>query len=211
MNGREAEVAEELGTSAVPFHADLSDEDQVVAMFTAAKQAFGNINASVHVAGLTGGRQPGAAILLEEFQRMTTDPLASTLLCTKHAAKIMEMTGGGAIVNFSSTASFNGNSMISFGYAAAKAAVNSITRSFAVEYGPKNVRINAVAPGFTLTPRNAAASDEFLEIFAQKAPLQRGCDPEEQAQVVAFLCSDRASFVSGAVIPVDGAWTARLA
>jgi NAD(P)-dependent dehydrogenase (short-subunit alcohol dehydrogenase family) len=136
--------------------------------------------------------------------------LRGMLFCTKHAVRAMSATGG-AIVNFSSLASFNTDPMISPVYAAAKAGINSMTKSYAVQYGPKNIRVNAIAPGFTLSEKNAAIPAETMSRMTAKAAMGRGGESEEQAQVAAFLCSDRASFVTGAIIPVDGGWSARLA
>jgi len=86
-----------------------------------------------------------------------------------------------------------------------------MTKSYAVAYGPKGIRVNAVAPGFTLSEKNLAVPPDIMTRMIAKAAMGRGGDPEEQAQVAAFLCSDRASFVTGAIIPVDGGWSARLA
>lgn len=96
-------------------------------------------------------------------------------------------------------------------YAASKAGVISATRSAAVEYGGKGIRVNAICPGFILTEiMGAAGGEHFPEMFA-KAALGRAGEPPEVAEVAAFLASDRASFVSGAIIPVDGGWAAKLA
>jgi NAD(P)-dependent dehydrogenase (short-subunit alcohol dehydrogenase family) len=211
ISGKEKEVAEQIGAAATAYHIDLSQEDQVEDMFAAAVKTFGRLDASVHLAAVLGGRAAGDDISLAEFERMTSGPLRATLLCTKYAGRAMTPTGGGAIVNFSSLASFNADPQIAFGYSAAKAAVNSLTKSFAIEYGPANIRVNAIAPGWTLTEKNRGMPAEFFQTFVNKSPLGRGADPEEQAQLAAFLCSDRAAFLSGAIIPLDGGWAARLA
>jgi NAD(P)-dependent dehydrogenase (short-subunit alcohol dehydrogenase family) len=86
-----------------------------------------------------------------------------------------------------------------------------MTRSFAVQYGRQGIRANAVAPGFTLSEKNLSVPDEVMEAMVSKTMLRRAGQPAEQAAVVAFLASDRSSFVSGVTIPVDGGWTAQLA
>jgi NAD(P)-dependent dehydrogenase (short-subunit alcohol dehydrogenase family) len=96
-------------------------------------------------------------------------------------------------------------------YMAAKAAVNSLTKAAAVEYGSQGIRANVVAPGFSLTETNRQVPPDVLESLANKSALGRAGEALEQAEVVAFLASDRASFVTGAIIPVDGGWSARLA
>jgi len=94
-------------------------------------------------------------------------------------------------------------------YAAAKAGVNALTKAVAVEYGPQGIRANVIAPGFTFTE---FLGDEtpVLREMASKAALRRAGTPLELAEVAAFLASDRASFVTGVVLPVDGGWSARL-
>jgi NAD(P)-dependent dehydrogenase (short-subunit alcohol dehydrogenase family) len=179
-------------------------------MFAAALKAFGRVDASVHVAGNPGGRR-SEEVTLEEYEQLTSVHLRGMLFCSKHAIRAMLPTGGGAIVNFSSLASFNADTLISPVYAAAKAGVNSMTKSLAVQYGPKGIRVNAIAPGFTLSEKNLAVPPDIMRRMSAKAALGRGGYPEEQAQVAAFLCSDRASFLSGVIIPVDGGWAARLA
>jgi NAD(P)-dependent dehydrogenase (short-subunit alcohol dehydrogenase family) len=210
FTGEEKQTAAELGTAAVSFTADVTREDQIEAMFGAALKAFGRVDASVHVAGNPGGRR-GQEVTLEEYEQLASVHLRGMLFCTKHAIRTMLPTGGGAIVNFSSLASYNADPLISPVYAAAKAGVNSMTKSFAVQYGAKGIRVNAIAPGFTLSEKNIAVPPDIAQHMNAKAALKRGGYPEEQAQVAAFLCSDRASFVTGVIIPVDGGWAARLA
>lgn len=208
ISGGENVTATETG--AVAFHVDVTQEDQIEAMFAAAVKAFGRVDAAMHVAGNPGGRR-GAEVTMDEYEEITSVHLKGMLFCTKHAIRAMLPTGGGAIVNFSSLASYNTDLLISPVYAAAKAGINSMTKSYAVAYGPQGIRVNAIAPGFTLSEKNLAAAPEVMARLIAKAAMGRGGDPEEQAQVAAFLCSDRASFVTGAIIPVDGGWSARLA
>jgi NAD(P)-dependent dehydrogenase (short-subunit alcohol dehydrogenase family) len=210
ISGRENDTATELGAPAHPFHVDVTREDQIEAMFAAAIKTFGRVDASMHVAGNPGGRR-GAEVTMEEYEQITSVHLKGMLFCTKHAVRAMLPTSGGAIVNFSSLASYNADLMISPVYAAAKAGINSMTKSYAAAHGPQGIRVNAVAPGFTLSEKNLAAPPEIMRKMTAKAAMGRAGDPEEQAQVAAFLCSDRASFVTGAIVPVDGGWSARLA
>ena len=210
ISGGENDTAAELGAAAVSFRVDVTQENQIEAMFAVATNAFGRVDASMHVAGNPGGRR-GAEVSIEEYEQITSVHLKGMLFCTKHAVRAMLPASGGAIVNFSSLASYNTDPLMSPVYAAAKAGINSLTKSYAVAYGPKGIRVNAVAPGFTLSEKNLAAPPEAMAKLTAKAAMGRGGDPEEQAQVAAFLCSDRASFVTGAIIPVDGGWSARLA
>ena len=94
---------------------------------------------------------------------------------------------------------------------AAKAAVHALTKAVAVEYGPHGIRCNALAPGFSFSYDTGRVPREVFDEMAAKAPLGRVSEPREQAQVAAFLASDLSSFVTGAIIPVDGGWSCRMA
>ncbi len=210
ISGQQGAIAAGLGEAARPFQVDLTHEDQIEAMFAHAIQAFGRVDILVNVAGNPGGRR-GEEITVEEYDSITSVHLRGTMFTNKHAASTFARNGGGAIVNFSSAASFNVDPKISLAYSAAKAAINSITKSYAVHYGPYGVRANAVAPGFTLSQKNRAIPDDIARELGSKASLGRAARPIEQAHVAAFLASDRASFINGVIIPVDGGWTSRLA
>jgi NAD(P)-dependent dehydrogenase (short-subunit alcohol dehydrogenase family) len=208
FSGAQNSLAPELGASVIPVHADVTREEDVEAMFAKALDAFGRVDAAIHNAGTVYSPQP-------EFSREYYDDYTQTnflgvMLCCKHAVRAMQLTGGGSIVNISSVASLNTEGRTAAAYAAAKAAVNSLTKTIAVRHGRDGVRANAIAPGFTHSETNLRAPAALLEEMDAKSALGRGCDPEEQAQVAAFLASDRASFLSGAIIPVDGAWSARM-
>lgn len=210
VSGNEEQVAKDIGPGAVHCRCDVSQEDQVEAMFARATEAFGRVDVLANVAGIAGGRR-GPEVTLEEYEQLTNVHLRGTLLTNKHAIRSMLKTGGGAIVNVSSTASLNADPRISVVYSAAKAGVNSATKSFAALYGAQGIRVNAIAPGFTRSAKNLAGGPELIAEMSARAALRRGAEPVEQSQVIAFLASDRASFVTGVVVPVDGGWTVRLA
>ena len=209
FSGAQNAVAEQLGSSVVPFHADVSKEDEIEAMFAAALKAFGRVDASLHVAGTQGGRQ-GPEFTAEEYELMTATNLRGVMFCCKHAARAMAQGGGGSIVNFTSVAGINGEHLAPLPYTAAKAGVHAVTKVFAIDYAPMGIRVNVVAPGFTLTEMMADASPEVLAFMGAKSALGRPAQASEQAEVAAFLASDRASYVTGTIIPVDGGWTARV-
>jgi NAD(P)-dependent dehydrogenase (short-subunit alcohol dehydrogenase family) len=207
FSGAQNGLSAEFGPAVVPFQADVSSERDIEAMFAHALQVFGRVDALVNNAGTVGGVQPEIAV--EEYEKMTAVNLRGLLLCCKHGIRAMLRSGGGAIVNVSSVASLNTEAAASLVYSAAKAGVNSVTKSLAVHYGTQGIRVNAIAPGFTETERTR--SPEWRRRTETKAALGRAAQPEEQGEVAAFLVSDRASYVTGAIIPVDGGWSARLA
>ena len=211
ITGREEETAADLGDAVVPFRCDVTDESQVEAMFAAAVQEFGKVDAVLNVAGIAGA-QPLAEVTMEEYDRIMDVDLRGVLLGTKHGIRTMLETGGGAIVNWSSTGGLNGSFLPTSVYSAAKAGVIAVTKQAAIEYGTKGIRANTICPGFIETEMSGGkgAAERFPGLVKGSA-LQRGGQPEEVAELACFLASDRASYVSGAIIPIDGGSTARLA
>lgn len=210
FSGSEKDTAAEIGEAVVPFHADVSKEDEVEAIFAAAMNAFGRVDVLLNVAGTLAGRKPGE-VTLEEYEQMTAVNLRAVLLCCKHGIRAMLKNGGGSIVNFTSVGALNCEDRAPVTYAAAKVGVHSITKAFAVQYAAQGIRANVIAPGFAYTEIMDAMDSETLREMSAKSVMGRPGRPEEQANVAAFLASDRASFVTGTIIPVDGGWSARLA
>jgi NAD(P)-dependent dehydrogenase (short-subunit alcohol dehydrogenase family) len=209
ISGRQDDTAAELGAAVVPCRCDVSVESDVEAMFAAALDAFGRVDAVLNVAGI-GGFGMVAELGIDEYERVFNVNLKGVLLGTKHGINAMLPTGGGAIVNWSSIGGL-GASPGTGAYSAAKAGVISFTKSAAVEYGTQGIRANAVCPGFVETeltggPGSGARFPQLIDASA----LKRAGQPEEVAELASFLASDRASFISGAIIAIDGGTTARV-
>jgi NAD(P)-dependent dehydrogenase (short-subunit alcohol dehydrogenase family) len=208
LSGREKETAQELGDAFVPFHADVSQETDVEAMFAAALDAFGKVDAVLNVAGIGGGGLMGD-VTVDEYERIMAVNLLGVMLGTKHAIRTMLPTGGGSIVNWSSTGGMNGSKLPVAIYSASKAGVIAFTKQAAIDYARKGIRANAICPGLIVT--ELSGGREAIEKFPQLvkgAPMRRAGEPEEVAELACFLASDRAPFLTGAVIPIDGGLTA---
>jgi len=208
ITGAEEETAAGLGDAAAAFRVDVTQEDQVEAMFAAAIDTFGKVDAVCNVAGVAGA-EPLADITQGEYDRIMDIDLKGVFWGTKHGIRALLQNGGGAIVNWSSTGGLNASTMPTSVYSAAKAGVIALTKAAAVEYGVQGIRANSVCPGFTETAMSGGpgAAKRFPKLVEGTA-LKRGAQPEEIAEVASFLCSDRAGFLTGATIPIDGGLTA---
>ena len=194
------------GGTATAHVADVSDEGRVAQMVEAAVDAFGGLQVACNSAAVSRGSGPIHGFTREVFDQTLALCLTNTFLCMKYEIAHMLEHGGGSIVNISSNASLRGQPY-NTAYAAAKSGVNLLTKSSASEYGHKGIRINAVSPGVIRTPGVERYFDEqpkIAEGLKQAAAMRRLGEPEEIAEAVCFLASDRASFITGQLLSVDG-------
>jgi NAD(P)-dependent dehydrogenase (short-subunit alcohol dehydrogenase family) len=217
-----ADFNEELGTETVRLieaaggiatfsHGDVSKEESVRAMVEVAVSTWGRLDIACNSAALSRGSGP-----IHEYERSVFDQtlemcLTNTWLCMKYEIAAMLETGGGAIVNISSNSSLKGQAF-NTAYAAAKGGVNILTKSSAAEYGAQGIRINAVSPGVIRTPGVEKYFEEqpkIAEGLKKAAVMNRLGEPEEIAEAVTFLSSDRASFITGQLLSVDGGGSVR--
>jgi NAD(P)-dependent dehydrogenase (short-subunit alcohol dehydrogenase family) len=208
ITGAQEAVARELGPAVVPFHADVGREDEIEAMFRFALETFGRVDAVVNNAATLMGLRP--EVTAEEYEEGTAVNLRGLMFCCKHAIRAMVPNGGGSIINVTSAGVFGIEERASIVYSAAKTAVHSLTQSFAYHHGHQGIRVNALAPGLCKTENWERYPEDFKTDIYRKPALGRPGEAEEPAEVAAFLASDKASYVTGAIIPVDGGWSIRL-
>ncbi len=209
ISGAEEETAREVGGDVLPVHCDVTKEEDIERTVAATVEEFGRLDVMLNVAGIAQGMLT-ADITQEHYHQQMDVDLFGVIFGMKHGIRAMLANdNGGAIVNWSSLGGLGGAAYTTV-YNAAKHGVVGATKCAAIEYGPKNIRVNAVCPGF-IHSEIMGAHPEWTPGILEKAALGRGGQTSEVAEVAAFLSSDRASFVSGVCIPVDGGWGAKLA
>lgn len=190
------------GGEAVGYVVNVTDKATITAMVSGVKEKFGRIDVLVNNAGIVADAQI-TKMTDEQFDRVIDVNLKGVYNCTRAVVDTMVAQGSGVILNASSVVGLYGN----FGqtnYAAAKFGVIGFTKTWAKELGKKGVRSNAVCPGFVATPILASMPEKVIQAMEEKVPLRRLAKPEEIASVYAFLASEDASYMNGAVLSVDG-------
>ncbi len=184
------------------FQVDVTKRPQIDAMVAEMKSKYGRVDVLVNNAGITHDARL-QKMTDEQFDRVIDVNLKGVYNCAKAVVDTMVAQGGGVILNASSVVGIYGN----FGqtnYAASKFGVIGFVKTWAREVGPKGIRCNAVAPGFITTPILETIPDDVMQKITDRVPLKRLGRPEEVANVYAFLASDEASYINGAVIEVAG-------
>lgn len=193
------------GGEAEGFQLDVTARDSLDEMVEAVKQKYGRIDTLVNNAGITRDARLQKMTALQ-FEEVIDVNLRAVFNASQAVVDIMIEGGGGAILNASSVVGIYGN----YGqtnYAATKFGVIGFTKTWSRELGPKGIRVNAVAPGFVETSILSTVPDEVLQKMRDQVPLRRLGKPEEIADIYAFLASNEASYINGAVIEVSGGLT----
>jgi NAD(P)-dependent dehydrogenase (short-subunit alcohol dehydrogenase family) len=211
--GKQAQLRErhpDVDVAAIPL--DVSDESAVIAAFTGL-EASGGLDGLVNAAGIV---IPGGTATTERvaWDRTLAVNLTGPWLCTKHAVPALRRRGGGSVVNIGSTASLVGFPDLA-AYVASKGGLAQLTRAMALDLAPSGIRVNCVCPGHINTPLGdrfidaQPDSDAFRRDFAAQHPVGRLGEPMDVAVVTAFLLLPESGFITGALFPVDGGYTAK--
>ena len=200
------------GGQAISLSGDVSRDADVRAMIEAVVSTYGRLHCAFNNAGIAGWQvdavgKKTAEWSEEAFDRMIAVNLKGVWLCMRHELPQMQTQGGGAIVNTASIAGLAGLPTSS-AYVAAKHGVVGLTKTASIEYAEANIRVNAVCPGYIRTPMTEPGMRLRGEAILAQTPFKRLGNPEEIAEMVLWLCSERASYVSGAAYNVDGGWMA---
>jgi NAD(P)-dependent dehydrogenase (short-subunit alcohol dehydrogenase family) len=210
VSGKEADLAAELGERVVSCHADVSKSQDVQAMIDMAITHFGQLDILCNVAGITGPQGSLEDAREEDFDAVIAVNIRGLFLSMKYALPHLVRDGGGVIVNISSATALVGMPGLAV-YSATKGAIIATTRVIAAEYASKGVRANVICPGGIETPiylEHLARDPESVNKTVSLVPAGRVGKPEEIAQAMLFLASDASSYMTGAVVPVDGGQTA---
>ncbi|MAV31666.1 MAG: short-chain dehydrogenase [Cycloclasticus sp.] len=209
-NAETLELIKQQGGRAIAEYCDVSDEALVKKMTAAAEAAFGSVSILFNNAGFEDGDGNTDELDVDAWEKVQSINTRGVFLAAKYALKSMIAGGkGGSITTTSSIGGLIGTPGGLHSYCASKGAVISLTRSWAVTYAPHNIRANAICPGLVLTDMVQRIGPEFIEAASSMTPLGRGAEPEEIANLVAFLSSEESRFITGTIIPIDGGYTAQ--
>ncbi len=211
MGPETVNLIEQAGGEAAFIQGDVSKEESVKNAVDFVVSTYGRLDIACNSAAVSRGAGPIHELEREIFDHTLEMCLTNTWLCMKYEIIAMLKSGGGAIVNISSNSSLKGHAF-NTAYAAAKSGVNILTKSSAAEYGNQSIRINAVSPGVIRTPGVEAYFEEqpdMAKALKRAAVMNRLGEPNEIAEAVSFLSSDRASFITGQLLSVDGGGAVR--
>ena len=202
------EIINNLGENILYLKCDVSNEENVKNCIEEIIKKFNHIDYLVANAGIGGSASKPHEVSMDEWNKVISVNQTGIFLLNKYVINEMLKNGKGAVVNTSSMYGLVG-STTSFAYSASKGAINQMTRSLALTYARDNIRVNAIAPGYVDTPILSMVPDNIKEAMGNELPIGRLGKDTEIANLICYLLSDDASFITGAIIPIDGGFTAK--
>lgn len=211
MGQETVNLIKEAGGEATYIACNVANEEEVVALVNGTVEKYGRLDWAHNNAGVGVPPVPIAESETSDWDRALQITATGMYYSLKHEIPAMLKSGGGAIVNTASTAGLTGSENMA-GYSASKWAVNGLTKSIALEYGQQGIRVNSICPGMTLTPAVEKWEKETPEQAAavkNNIPLGRIGTPEDQANAAVWLCSEKAAYITGVNLAIDGGQTAK--
>lgn len=202
------EIINSLGENVLYLKCDVSNEENVKNCIEEIIKKFNHIDYLVANAGIGGSASKPHEVSMDEWNKVISVNQTGIFLLNKYVINEMLKNGKGAVVNTSSMYGLVG-STTSFAYSASKGAINQMTRSLALTYARDNIRVNAIAPGYVDTPILSMVPDNVKKAMGNELPIGRLGKDTEIANLICYLLSDDASFITGAIIPIDGGFTAK--
>jgi NAD(P)-dependent dehydrogenase (short-subunit alcohol dehydrogenase family) len=207
ITGKQDETARRLGANCLAVQADVSKTADVIGMLNAARSHFGALNILCNNAGIQGTMRPTGEYDEDVYDRVMAVNAKGVFLGMRHVIPMFLEQGGGVIVNTASMAA-----QVAFpqlvAYCGSKGAVLMMTKTAAVEYADKNIRVNCFCPGAINTNMVASMPKEYIDLVIQANPVKRIGEPREIADLALFLASDESSFITGIAVTIDGGYTA---
>ncbi len=195
------EELKKMGADALAVKCDVTSEEAVAGLFKQLEEKYNRLDVLVNNAGITNDKLL-LRMSFEDFCRVINTNLNSCFLTCKNAIKVMGRSGG-SIVNVSSVVALMGNAGQA-NYCSSKAGMLGLTKSVAKEYGSRGIRVNAVAPGFIETDMTSGLTEEIKKEYQKQIPMKRFGKPEDVAHACVFLASEKASYITGQVLTIDG-------
>ena len=202
------EIINSLCENVLYLKCDVSNEENVKNCIEEIIKKFNHIDYLVANAGIGGSASKPHEVSMDEWNKVISVNQTGIFLLNKYVINEMLKSGKGAVVNTSSMYGLVG-STTSFAYSASKGAINQMTRSLALTYARDNIRVNAIAPGYVDTPILSMVPDNIKEAMGNELPIGRLGKDTEIANLICYLLSDDASFITGSIIPIDGGFTAK--
>ena len=207
INDNIEDIASYLGNRCYGIKCDVSKEDDVKLVVETTLKNYHKIDFLVANAGIGGSANKPHELYFEDYNKVISVNQNGIFLFNKYVISSMLENGGGAIVNTSSMFGVVGTNS-SFAYSVSKGAINNMTRSLALTYAKDNIRVNAVAPGYVDTPILKDVPKEYKDVMASSIPMGRLGKDSEIANLICYLLSDEASFITGDIVSIDGGFTA---
>ena len=208
INDNIEDIASYLGNRCYGIKCDVSKEDDVKSVVETTLKNYHKIDFLVANAGIGGNANKPHELFFEDYNKVISVNQNGVFLFNKYVISSMLENGGGAIVNTSSMFGVVGTNS-AFAYSVSKGAINNMTRSLALTYAKDNIRVNAVAPGYVDTPILKDVPKEYKDVMASSIPMGRLGKDSEIANLICYLLSDEASFITGDIVSIDGGFTAQ--